>query len=344
MKRVTGILVGIAVLALSSVISFGQQVQSVMVRQHTVQGQDGPPPPPGKADIIFVASEMSFGGTVVKGAPYSAQAVTETIQTLGDGNRIVNRNTSAVARDSEGRTRREVSLKGLGVLGNVGEPFESVFIHDPVAGITYALDSKTRVAHKSAPFKAVWTGQGSGVGVTGQRFEMRVRQGTHEGGGVGVGGAVAGMQIAPPLSAAIQEPGQMTFRTEGGGSSYVFKRSGPNPNEVKTELGKQLVEGVEAVGTRTTVTIPAGEIGNDRAIEIVSERWYSPELQLVIMTRHSDPRSGENIYKLTNISRDEPAKTLFEVPAGYTVKESPAVGTGTGTLTPARIKKLTNPE
>ena len=76
------------------------------------------------------------------------------------------------------------------------------------------------------------------------------------------------------------------------------------------------IEGVEAEGTRTTVTIPAGEIGNERAIEIVSERWYSPELQLVVMTRHSDPRLGETTYKLTNINRTEPAKTLFEVPAG----------------------------
>jgi hypothetical protein len=51
---------------------------------------------------------------------------------------------------------------------------------------------------------------------------------------------------------------------------------------------------------RTTITIPAGEIGNERAIEIVSERWYSPELQLVVMTRHSDPRTGETVYRLTN--------------------------------------------
>ena len=61
----------------------------------------------------------------------------------------------------------------------------------------------------------------------------------------------------------------------------------------KESLGKQLIEGVEAEGTRSTVTIAAGEIGNERAIEIVSERWYSPELQTVVMTRHSDPRFGE---------------------------------------------------
>ena len=103
--------------------------------------------------------------------------------------------------------------------------------------------------------------------------------------------------------------------------------NGNEHKSVKTEsLGKQAVEGVEAEGRRTTVTIAAGEIGNDRAIEIVSERWYSPELQTVVMTRHSDPRSGETVYRLTNINRSEPAKSLFEVPGDYTIKEGPAMG------------------
>jgi hypothetical protein len=86
-------------------------------------------------------------------------------------------------------------------------------------------------------------------------------------------------------------------------------------------LGKQTIEGVEAEGTRNVTTIPAGEIGNERPIEIVFERWYSPALQAVVMTRHVDPRFGETSYRLTNISRDEPARSLFEVPAGYSVKE-----------------------
>jgi hypothetical protein len=89
----------------------------------------------------------------------------------------------------------------------------------------------------------------------------------------------------------------------------------------KESLGKQMIEGVEAEGTRSTVTIAAGEIGNERAIEIVSERWYSAELQTVVMTRHSDPRFGETTYKLTNINRTEPDHSLFELPAGYTLKE-----------------------
>jgi hypothetical protein len=94
------------------------------------------------------------------------------------------------------------------------------------------------------------------------------------------------------------------------------------PDEVKTEsLGKQMIEGVEAEGTRSTITIPAGRIGNDRPLKIVSERWFAPELKIVVLSKHSDPFAGENVYRLTNIRRDEPALSLFTVPADYRVME-----------------------
>jgi TonB family protein len=104
---------------------------------------------------------------------------------------------------------------------------------------------------------------------------------------------------------------------------------GPDDRGKSEPLGKQTIEGVEVEGTRNVTTIPAGKIGNERPIEIVFERWYSPELQTVVMTRHADPRFGETTYRLTNISRDEPAHSLFEVPAGYTVRESPSTFTRT---------------
>src|SRR2546428_519360 len=104
---------------------------------------------------------------------------------------------------------------------------------------------------------------------------------------------------------------------------------GPRPqnhqlssSSAKTEsLGTQAIEGLQAEGTRTTFTIPAGQIGNDRPIDIVDERWYSPDLQVVVLSKHSDPRMGEHVYRLTNITRAEPARTLFEVPSDYTVTE-----------------------
>ncbi len=88
-------------------------------------------------------------------------------------------------------------------------------------------------------------------------------------------------------------------------------------------LGKQTMEGVEVEGKRATTTIPAGAIGNELPIEIVSESWYSPELQTIIYSKHNDPRTGENVYRMTNIRRGDPDASLFQVPPDYTIKEVP---------------------
>jgi hypothetical protein len=314
MKRITGLLAVAALLSLASVAMAQQSAveSGIVVRQRLFQGPEGGPPPPPLPDgnFVFIASE-SFGGKVVKGAPYSGEAVTETIQTLGDGNRIINKFSSSVYRDSEGRTRREQSFKGLGVLGVGDEPLKTIFINDPVAGVTYSLDPRSHIAHKSAPFTLQLSSKG-GVTTQSQTFEFKTGPGAPAAGG--------NLIMTAPLGAG-PEGARVQHSIIEGTSSYVFRTGkGPNTNEKKEDLGKQLIEGVEAEGTRTTITIPAGEIGNERAIEIVSERWYSPELQLVVMTRHSDPRMGETTYKLTNINRTEPAKSLFEVPADYTIK------------------------
>ncbi len=341
MKRLTGLLATAALLSLATVVAAQHPSPDGVrvIRERVFQGPEGAPPP--DRNVVFVASE-SFSGKVVKGAPYSGEAVTETIQTLSDGNRIVNKFTNSIYRDSEGRTRREQSLKGLNVLGAGDEPSQMIFIHDPVAGVTYSLDSKSRVAQKSTPF---WfeLSKNPGGGVTpaqSQAFEFRLREG-----GAAAGGNV--IMTAPPGAsvdaARVPHPGVDHFlmRTEGGpGGTYAFRTRKAPANEVKEQLGKQMIEGVEAEGTRTTMTIPAGEIGNERPIEIVSERWYSPELQLVVMTRHSDPRFGETTYKLTNINRTEPAKTLFEVPADYKIQTN-LVGPG---VAPFRTRKPANPE
>ncbi len=345
MKRLFELLAVATLLSLASA-AFAQQATpapegTVVIKQRVFQGPEGAPLPPPGADFVFVASE-SFGGKIVKGAPYSAEAVTESVQTLSDGNRIVNRITSAIYRDGEGRTRREQTLKGLGGVGAGDEPLQTIFINDPVAGVTYSLDSRSHIAHKSAPFKLEFLSKPGAPGVEGQKFEFKVERGTPGSGSV----IVAPGAGAPPPTAGVRVPGpeidHFTFRTEGAApGAFVFRKRGNNANEVKEQLGKQIIEGIEAEGTRTTITIPAGEIGNERAIEIVSERWYSPELQLMVMTRHSDPRSGETTYKLTNINRAEPAKSLFEVPAGYTVKEGPHIAP---TIGPLPRKRVANPE
>ena len=345
MKRVSGISIAVSLCASAvASVAFAQEPQIAhqraveIVQQRIFQGPEGapmPPPPPG-ADFVWVATE-NFSGKTVKGAPYSAEAVTESVQTLADGNRIVNKFTSQIYRDSEGRTRREQTLKGLGVVGTGEEPLQTIFINDPVAGVTYSLDSRSHVAHKSMPFRfQVMTK--SGVPGDTKQFEFKSAQGAGASTNV-----IVTTQGAPGPGTRVPAPGvveQFDVRTEGTAGFAIRTRPSPG-NEVKEQLGKQMIEGVEAEGTRTTVTIPVGEIGNERPIEIVSERWYSPELQLVVMTRHSDPRSGETTYKLTNINRAEPAKTLFEVPAGFTVKE---MKFGEPTIAPLPRKKLANPE
>ena len=106
---------------------------------------------------------------------------------------------------------------------------------------------------------------------------------------------------------------------------YNKSVSGPAPNSPAVEqLGTKVVEGVQAEGTRTTLTIPAGQIGNDQPIQIVDEVWRSPELQVIVHSEHSDPRMGSTKYSLQNISRSDPSPTLFQVPADYTVKDSTA--------------------
>lgn len=307
-----GIALGVFVLgsAISASTQEGRPAAERPAIEHDliIQGPEGPPPPP-HGDFIFISSEMTYDGKRVKGAPYSAQAVTESMQTLGDGNRIVRKSTATLYRDSEGRTRREQTLKAIGPLAADGEPAQTIFISDPVAGVDYSLDVGSRTARKMMPMQFKFqmktpppsppAGEKSG-GV----FERPIDR-------IQIERHISGQKIGPE--------GGVRIAPEGG---VVMEWHGTREGKARKEsLGKQLIDGVEAEGSRSTVTIPAGEIGNERAIEIVSERWYSPELQAVVMTRHSDPRFGETTYKLTNISRTEPDRSLFEVPGGYTVKD-----------------------
>lgn len=97
------------------------------------------------------------------------------------------------------------------------------------------------------------------------------------------------------------------------------------PPEAKTEsLGTKTIEGVTVDGTRTTFEIPAGQLGNEKPIQVVSEKWFSPELQVVVMSRHLDPVAGEHIFKLVNIKRSEPSAELFSIPAGFRIEDKRA--------------------
>lgn len=101
-----------------------------------------------------------------------------------------------------------------------------------------------------------------------------------------------------------------------------FARSATRYTTNTEQLGKQTIEGVECVGTRAVTAMPAGAIGNERPIETVNETWYSPELQMLILSKRSDPRFGESTYRVTNISRSEPDAALFQIPSEYTIIDS----------------------
>ena len=255
-------------------------------------------PPPSPPDVIFagagpeviggfVAQRVEMlgfeglpGGKVVSGAPFSAVAVSETTQTLADGNHISRKTQSNVYRDSQGRVRRESTLLAIGALASSEQTKSFVSINDPVAGTHYVLHPDTKTAEQ------------------------------------------------------LPRPGEMkTFSTSDGGFAAVIKgqiegkvkahmeQAMAEGSLTKEDLGTQTMDGVSAQGTRLTHVIPAGEIGNEKPITVVREVWYSNDLQMVVMSKRSDPRFGDTTYTLTNLQRSEPDASLFKVPSDYTVSQ-----------------------
>jgi len=266
---------------------------------------------------FFIASEMMSSDHAVKGAPYSAQAVTETIQTLADGNRIVRKTSSAVCRDGEGRTRNDQAIGDVAPYATaMGEPSQVILINDPVSSVNYMLDPRSKTARKMA-FMSLLKTTADAKGATSVTV-------TAEANGAADKHAAEGEAMTATVeyhqTSGDGQRGAALKANKMFGEAGTFTVKLPEPKI--EQLGKQTIEGVEAEGQRATITIPAGEIGNEQPILIVSESWYSPELQVTVMSRHSDPRMGETVYKLTNINRAEPAHSLFEVPADYTIKET----------------------
>lgn len=245
----------------------------LLLSAESARGQE-PPPPPFGGPMELLGFEGGHGGHVIKGAPYSATAVSETTQKLADGTTIYRTTQSGLFRDSQGRSRRELTPSGIAPLGASGKTHTLVTISDPVAGAHYLLDAEQKVARK-----------------------MTLRPHGRKNG-------------TPEAAQMFQE--KMNARMQKEEASGAIK---------KESLGTQTINGVSAEGTRITRTIPTGEIGNDKAIQVVSERWYSLELQIVVKSVRSDPRFGTTTYTVTNIQRSEPEAALFAIPADYAVKQ-----------------------
>ena len=299
-------------------LAFAQEQAQTMVFRHGVTaGVVG-----GPQTFEYMATQsFSFDGAVVKNAPYSAEAVTETTQRLADGNRIARKTNSTLYRDSEGRTRREETLGAIGPWASNGEPAQSVFINDPVSKTNLVLDTKNKTVHKMPSPKAMMSQTLSGLQKN--LDEAKARYSTNQP-DVSAGKTKV-IEIERhttnedgPAAAEAKMKAEIVMTHMQPGMPAMVLSSGSEKNAQKESLGTQMIEGVQAEGTRTAITIPAGAIGNDLPIQIVSERWYSPELLTVVMTKHSDPRMGDTVYRLTNINRNEPAPSLFQAPPDYT--------------------------
>ncbi len=260
----------------------------------------------------FVGNEFGHPREIVKNAPYTAEAVTETVQVLPDGNRIVRKSSTLLARDGAGRTRQE----------GKGDGRSGIFIYDPIEGRSVVLNESKRTATRlprlpAPPEPPVPPGAGAppppppapgarevdvqpgrvivrrgGDGTDGNDVHVEV---IRIGGGAGEPGALPPLPPLPPLTLPILPRGK---------------------GETKS-LGTREFDGVKADGTLTTHTIPAGTIGNEKPIVVTNERWFSPELHVVVYAKTADPRAGETTYRLTNVKRVEPPADLFRVPADY---------------------------
>jgi hypothetical protein len=223
-------------------------------------------------------------GQATKGAPFTAQRTEESTQTLGDGTHINHRSSISYARDSAGRVRREDE--------------EWITIYDPVANASYRLNKKNHTGSKVELVR--------GVNLESQKVEIDQVQ-----------GRLLKLEAESAVAESKSEQGQVFITAEGpDGRLYSFAKPG-----AEESLGSQVVNGVMADGTRVTSTIPAGDFGNDRPIQTVTESWYSPELHLTVMYKRSDPREGDVVTQYTGIKRAEPDPSLFQMPAGYTLNQ-----------------------
>jgi len=257
-----------------------------------------------RTDVVYQSVGSSSGGIVtavggkmfgspVQGAPYSATITNESVQTLADGNRIVQSSTGTTARDSRGRTRQDAPLPPIGNLSAANAP-HLVFIMDPVAQVSYTLNLTDKTAEKmSIPSGA----PGPSAATAGAR-QVFVTQ----------SGAVQVPDAPPP-------PPAIAIAKNLGSEEHA---------EVTTEdLGTETMEGLLVTGMRTARTIPAGEIGNEKPISIVTEVWTSPDLKTIVYSKRNDPRMGEQTFKLANIVRAEPDASLFTVPADFKLTDGP---------------------
>jgi hypothetical protein len=326
---------------------------------------------PGRFDVLvdstFDRAAVGLGGErLVKGAPYCADAIHETVQPLLDadgaaGNRIVRQHKTRLCRDGEGRTRQEVDRGGR----------QLVVLRDPVAREAWVLDSERKTARRTGlagAGGASWSTNlldSSAWYDYAERMREWARSVAERARGAKPGSGSASAPLAPPAAPAPPAPRAPAVAPPAPGEaelvvlarqarevaeeahhqaevqvlrlnnlppgaaplpppgptppavSWTARQFAPRGEGVLSSLGSKEIDGLRVNGERTTCTIEAGKVGNEKPIQIVREVWTSPDLMLTVATRDFDPRRGETNYRLVNIKRGEPDAALMKVPADY---------------------------
>jgi len=213
--------------------------------------------------------------------PFVADSVTEFIQTASDGSHVRRTATAVVARDSLGRARYPLNLSPV----ITGEPRTLTIIRDPVAGVTYTIDSKELVARRE--------------NIRPQALAADTRGASAN--AVSVATNIARQSLMSALNAQ---------------SNYAVA---VGTRLIPTSLPDRTVEGLAVSGARMSATVSAGQIGNDKALTFTAEVWYSGDLRIVIVSTVSDPIAGDTTFRIANLRRSEPDANLFEIPSGYRV-------------------------
>lgn len=292
-----------------------------------------------------VIAELTAAGsrTAVKNSPFTAEEVNESVQTLADGNRIVRSSTGKIYRNSEGRIRRDITGGVGGLLGTTYSVGSGVSIVAPTIGQKYLLDSELKTARiieleKNAKELAVVSGR---LATQAERSDAIAKLKTE---------LEARDKSSAPAVVTGGVSGLYSTTIAGAGQGGVVAYSSLNTSKYESrteELGTRDFGGFSAEGTRKVTTIPAGAIGNERPIEIVYERWFSKELELVVHSKNSDPRFGEQTYTLTNLIRTEPDPSLFSIPTEYRRVGQPSTsyrvrGSGSNITTPVSVRSATS--
>jgi hypothetical protein len=296
----------------------------------------------GDETIAFAAQELG-DERIVKGAPYCADAEIESVQPLADGNRIVRRHTTRLCRDGEGRTRQEIDRAGR----------KTVFLRDPVARESWVLDPERKTARRlSGAGPLLEREHASAMREYADRMRDWARS-FRESLRREPGGATPPIPpvppappvaVAPPVPALLGEDElgrgvqmhvlrmdpQAPLPPLPPGVAFHARIGAPRGPGVVTALAAKDIDGVRANGERTTWTIDAGKLGNEKPIVITRDVWTSPELMLTVHSRDADPRVGETNYRLSKLKRGEPDATLMRVPADFATRPASGAKPGKG--------------